>query len=439
MYCLTQRAPPHCLRSTEIDVVVPPVSEEEPVTTPPPVAVEEPVPENNSSCPDGCTSFFDGCNTCMCSEGRIMGCTKKACRGEMEEPRCLAWEGEEEEEAAATCPDDCVTWFDGCNYCSCEEGKVSGCTKMLCHEQDGEPRCTRRRGEIGEETTPKPPTTQTPPLPAEGPEGCTPVVCPSGFAPFVSDPAACPGKNCCPDACLPEGKCSLNCEAWYDGCNSCGCTDEGQISVCTKRHCFRQGEAYCERVAPMGGAGPTLPPFSDPVPVIEEPPSSPDCAAVTCLSPTTCAAGERLETPEGECCPRCVQDCGLARCLMVECAEGELKETPKGECCPRCKMAIMAVVPSEPEISTMSVPAPAPSSVEMGGMVEEDVASVDCALVSCERPSCPQGVVAVVPEGQCCPVCPSEAPINRSGGTVEALGGSPSTQHLRSRASSAQH
>ena len=39
------------------------------------------------SCPKGCTTWFDGCNTCTCNEGQLEDCTKKYCFRQ-ERPRC---------------------------------------------------------------------------------------------------------------------------------------------------------------------------------------------------------------------------------------------------------------------------------------------------------------------------------------------------------------
>ena len=30
------------------------------------------------------------------------------------------------------CPKDCESWYDGCNTCQCKDGKIGGCTKMGC-------------------------------------------------------------------------------------------------------------------------------------------------------------------------------------------------------------------------------------------------------------------------------------------------------------------
>ena len=39
-----------------------------------------------------------------------------------------------------TVPEDCVSWFDGCNTCSANNGILRGCTRMMCFREDT-PRC----------------------------------------------------------------------------------------------------------------------------------------------------------------------------------------------------------------------------------------------------------------------------------------------------------
>jgi len=41
---------------------------------------------------------------------------------------------------APAIPDNCVTWYDGCNTCSAEFGELRGCTLMMCFTQN-EPYC----------------------------------------------------------------------------------------------------------------------------------------------------------------------------------------------------------------------------------------------------------------------------------------------------------
>ncbi|MEI7919151.1 MAG: hypothetical protein WCH65_02870 [bacterium] len=94
-----------------------------------------------------CTSYFDGCNTCMVSGGIIGGCTKMYCETPSE-PKCL--------EYVNTGIDltNCVSYFDGCNNCSVKDGKVDACTLMYC-ETPSQPKCneyasgTANNGNVG--------------------------------------------------------------------------------------------------------------------------------------------------------------------------------------------------------------------------------------------------------------------------------------------------
>ncbi len=50
------------------------------------------IPETPGSVdiPNGCVTWFDGCNRCLVVEGKIEGCTKKRCpEGYTKPPRCL--------------------------------------------------------------------------------------------------------------------------------------------------------------------------------------------------------------------------------------------------------------------------------------------------------------------------------------------------------------
>ena len=43
------------------------------------------------------------------------------------------------------CPKDCKTWYDGCNTCQCNDGKIGGCTKMFCPTPK-QPYCKKLHG-----------------------------------------------------------------------------------------------------------------------------------------------------------------------------------------------------------------------------------------------------------------------------------------------------
>ena len=40
------------------------------------------------------------------------------------------------------CPKDCESWYNGCNTCQCKDGKIGGCTKMGCPTKK-EPYCKK--------------------------------------------------------------------------------------------------------------------------------------------------------------------------------------------------------------------------------------------------------------------------------------------------------
>merc|ERR1719445_1614506 len=111
-WCAVQGIP-RCLDESTLEPVAAPTLEPEP------------------ECPSDCTSWFDGCNTCVCAEGMVIGCTKKFCAPEMmEEAMCLDDIPEPE------CPSDCSSWYDGCNTCTCNEGKIGACTERWCFQQE---------------------------------------------------------------------------------------------------------------------------------------------------------------------------------------------------------------------------------------------------------------------------------------------------------------
>ncbi|EGD73284.1 hypothetical protein PTSG_05000 [Salpingoeca rosetta] len=117
--------------------------------------------------PRDCVRWYDGCNTCMVEDGKITGCTEIACFRH-EEPRCLEF-------SPPRIPHRCLTWFDGCNTCSVAGGKPYLCTLRACAEDSmEEPRCLEM---------------------------------------------------------LPD-----SCVRWFDGCNECTINEDG-LEACTRRAC----------------------------------------------------------------------------------------------------------------------------------------------------------------------------------------------------------
>eukprot|EP00188_Purpureofilum_apyrenoidigerum_P004286 Plantae.Rhodophyta-Purpureofilum_apyrenoidigerum.ctg4759.p1 GENE.Plantae.Rhodophyta-Purpureofilum_apyrenoidigerum.ctg4759~~Plantae.Rhodophyta-Purpureofilum_apyrenoidigerum.ctg4759.p1 ORF type:complete len:334 (+),score=26.87 Plantae.Rhodophyta-Purpureofilum_apyrenoidigerum.ctg4759:63-1064(+) len=88
-------------------------------------------------CPKGCSSWFDGCNTHVCKDGKSVGSTKRYCF-QYKPPKCLEVE-------QRVCPENCLRWYDGCNICQCnEDGSVGACTRRFCIRQDT-PKCIKPR------------------------------------------------------------------------------------------------------------------------------------------------------------------------------------------------------------------------------------------------------------------------------------------------------
>ena len=126
--------------------------------------------------PSDCESYHDGCNTCSIQNGRLDACTEMFCEAP-KEPKCLdvvvgGPTGDEDQDACcgggSACgyvyvdgkcvhvtdaclkdaydrcvPDDCESYFDGCNTCAVGENGL-GCTLMYC-EAPEPPRCLDKK------------------------------------------------------------------------------------------------------------------------------------------------------------------------------------------------------------------------------------------------------------------------------------------------------
>ena len=95
--------------------------------------------------PENCTNWFDGCNNCFVKDGKIGGCTRMACE-KNEEAKCTQFADEnktgEVQPEEVKIPENCTTWFDGCNNCTVKDGKAEACTLIYC-EKNAEPKCTQ--------------------------------------------------------------------------------------------------------------------------------------------------------------------------------------------------------------------------------------------------------------------------------------------------------
>ena len=158
-----------------------------------------------------------------------------------------------------TCDGDCMTWFDGCNTCKCENGTKTMCTRKWCarYEQakcmdEDEPEdkynCNTREVWTAEKkkwccTYKKlgcAPRIQCPRDCSSWYDGCNTCTCKDGFL------GACTERFCfrkTDPKCLDD-QCPRDCSSWYDGCNTCTC-ENGKITECTKHACLVKRPAKC--------------------------------------------------------------------------------------------------------------------------------------------------------------------------------------------------
>lgn len=169
-------------------------------------------------------------------------------------------------------PANCATWFDGCNTCSVENGRIGACTMMMCFTQ-GSPECRSYHVANNNCITDTDcdsehfcrPTLNVLDSPktcvrysqrdescggmtmANHQNRCHPTLeCVNTMGPMIADA---PGR--CLEHCLTNqhrdqyGNCiDLNCREWYDGCNTCQIGESGQLA-CTEKYCRTPSNHHC--------------------------------------------------------------------------------------------------------------------------------------------------------------------------------------------------
>lgn len=206
-------------------------------------------------------SFFDGCNTCFCGPGGVLGCTARACLDVTEPPppMCVAPDGSSVPLGA--------NWSspDGCTQCFCDmSGSLSCATRSdcpmppppACLAPDGTPvpvgasvltanfclRCScsmpgqpatcvasrdPRCGDGGSPTVCRAPDGSSIAVGAVwvSPDSCTRCLCqPTGRTACSTDPSCMPDAGVCVDPSgspIPVGAC------FADTCRQCCCTASG--------------------------------------------------------------------------------------------------------------------------------------------------------------------------------------------------------------------
>lgn len=212
---------------------------------------EEDCPNGNGedvqACPEGCTTWFDGCNTCTCNGvGQVGGCTRMFC-SEPETPQCYGFDEEamyENNPSTSDTSDTEVTEenkptssLEGSNACC----KAMTVDCMACaNDMSNEEYCGQYPDTVGcDAYTPPAWETQLQQQaqlaeqqaqqqgglngqPGTGSQG--------GFSDGVQ-----PQQQACPPGCT----------SWFDGCNTCTCDGEGQVGGCTMMMCFQSETPQC--------------------------------------------------------------------------------------------------------------------------------------------------------------------------------------------------
>jgi hypothetical protein len=146
-------------------------------------------------------------------------------------------------------PNNCISWFDGCNTCSVNNGKIGGCTMMMCFQQ-GTPEC--RAYDQGHRRLSEHYSSENEIcggfMPARLIKECLPgLECVNTMGPMIADaPGVC--KRDCPKLSPSRdmyGNCvEPGCRTWFDGCNNCLVGERGQLG-CTEMFCQNPTIAHC--------------------------------------------------------------------------------------------------------------------------------------------------------------------------------------------------
>ncbi|MCB9638263.1 MAG: hypothetical protein H6727_05050 [Myxococcales bacterium] len=94
-------------------------------------------------CAQPCQSWYDGCNRCTRRKGGMTLCTERYCfvKGKPYCIRWTPGCGPNAKKIPAppaprkvteACPVGCESWYDGCNSCGCGKGRILGCTERYC-------------------------------------------------------------------------------------------------------------------------------------------------------------------------------------------------------------------------------------------------------------------------------------------------------------------
>lgn len=234
-------------------------------------------PRPQLSCDTCDGGYYDGCNSCTCDiDGNALACTKKRFCFWRGTPKCLPSSPAPAPPvlcptgARKKCPDGSVVSRDPNNNCAfspcpacCMAPKPSDdeCGRSGCHCcSNGEwltgnsgPTLSSREACARVNLAPSKSCQAVCPRDAkECPDGTMVIRSPELGCNFEACPKVLPAPSSCLDC--PTGR-------WFDGCNTCSCSDEGE-AVCTKRICNPDAllpEPSCEASAASTCCSPRIP------------------------------------------------------------------------------------------------------------------------------------------------------------------------------------
>jgi hypothetical protein len=168
----------------------------------------------------------DGCNTCTCVDGRLDFCTERACPPPPSGACLVGGVYYANGDGGVPAPD-------GCNTCTCVDGMLDLCTERACPPPTGA--CTVGGVMYANGDTRVP-----------APDGCNTCTCVDGRLDFCTEIACPPGSACT----VFDETYSMGWAPSPDGCNTCSCEGGRVGSGCTEAECGPIPIVTCDSLAP---------------------------------------------------------------------------------------------------------------------------------------------------------------------------------------------
>ena len=173
--------------------------------------------------PDNCVTWYDGCNTCTVDDDHLVDCTETKCLNPNGDPTCDSY--------STTSPLDtfinCASWINSINemngVCCADENNGGNCINNFPKKCSSE--CASIVQVLFNDC-----------------KGILDYTGLSGNPDYLDFVNKCKlhDKNSLTDNIIPD-----NCALWYDGCNTCQISKKGNL--CTKMMCIIQQPSECKR------------------------------------------------------------------------------------------------------------------------------------------------------------------------------------------------